>query len=320
MNNFSINSSVNMAPTGIASFAKSPICMNLCQTEANIAILGAPFDLAIQGKSGCRLGPRGIRVASTRFSYKPGGTYDSERREFYMDSDRWKVEDCGDVDYVPGDLKTTSDNLTEAVRILVERGAMPVVLGGDCSVGFPIMKGMEKAGPFDVIHFDAHLDWTRPLGGQPYFNGSPMRNAATLPHVGKIIHLGVRGAGSSGPADFADAEAHGDKIYSVKNTRAVGIEKILEDLTPGGKVFVVIDIDVVDATCASGTASPMFGGFWYEEMVDMFEAIAKHNEMVGMVLTEVAPPYDDAAGTTSYLAARLISDLLSFATKAREKD
>lgn len=72
MNNFSLSTPTNLAPTGIATFAKSPLCLDLRHTGADIAILGAPFDLAIQGRTGTRMGPRGIRVASTRFSYKPG--------------------------------------------------------------------------------------------------------------------------------------------------------------------------------------------------------------------------------------------------------
>ena len=76
MNNFSLSKPLNMAPTGIATFAKTQMCQNIRNIDADIAILGAPSDLAIQGRTGCRLGPRGIRIASTRFSYKPGGTYD----------------------------------------------------------------------------------------------------------------------------------------------------------------------------------------------------------------------------------------------------
>lgn len=318
MNNFSTQKPLNMAPTGIATFAKSPLCLDIRQTNADIAILGAPFDLAIQGRTGCRMGPRGIRVASTRFSYKPGGSYDYERDQFYMDANLWKVEDCGDVDYVPGDLSASNANLKQAVRILVERGAVPVVLGGDCSVDYPVFQGLEAAGPFDVIHFDSHLDWTSPLCGQPYFNGSPMRNASQLPHVGRMLHIGIRGAGSSGPSDFADALAHGDQIYSVKKTRAMGIEHILDAFAPSKKIVIAFDIDAMDAACAPATGSPIFGGFVYDEMVDMFEAIAKRSELIGMVMTEVAPPYDDVGGTTSYLAARLISDMLNFATKAKE--
>ena len=113
MNNFSIGTPVNLAPTGIASFAKCPICLDLHHTGADIAVLGAPFDLAIQGRTGTRLGPRGIRAASTRFSYKHGGSYDPEREEMYLDTNRWTIVDCGDVDYVPGDLETTFQNLTQ---------------------------------------------------------------------------------------------------------------------------------------------------------------------------------------------------------------
>lgn len=63
----------------------------------------------------------------------------------------------------------------------------------------------------------------------------------------------------------------------------------------------------------------MFGGFQYDEVVEMMEAIAKHNQVIGMDMVEVAPPYDDAGDTTSYLAARLISDLLGFVTKERKR-
>ena len=75
MNAFTVQDApLNMAPTGIATFAKVPICYDIHHANADIAILGAPFDLAIQGKTGCRLGPRGIRNASTRFRMKRAAT------------------------------------------------------------------------------------------------------------------------------------------------------------------------------------------------------------------------------------------------------
>lgn len=197
MDNFSLQKPLNMAPTGIATFAKSELATDIYHLDGDIAVIGAPFDLAIQGRTGCRLGPRGIRLGSTRFSYKKGGTYDSERKEFYMDTDKWKVVDCGDVDYIPGDLLGTMANLREAVKIIQSQKVMPVVLGGDCGVDFPMLQGMEGVGNFDIIHIDAHLDWTKPLDGQKYFNGSPMRNAAGLPYVGRILHLGIRGSAAA---------------------------------------------------------------------------------------------------------------------------
>ena len=92
MNAFTVQDApLNMAPTGIATFAKVPICYDIHHANADIAILGAPFDLAIQGKTGCRLGPRGIRNASTRFRMKKGGNYDPERNKSYLDTDLWRV-------------------------------------------------------------------------------------------------------------------------------------------------------------------------------------------------------------------------------------
>ena len=318
MENFSLKKSLNMSPTGIASFAKSEICVNINDAQADIAVLGAPFDMDIQGRSGCRMGPRGIREGSTRFGFKSGGTYNFERDTFYMDADKWKVIDCGDVDYIPGDPGGTAANLTAAVEILASKGIMPVILGGDCSVSYPMMQGLNTIGTFDVIHFDAHLDWTKPLCGQKYFNGAPMRNVAGLPYVGRILHLGLRGQGSSGPDDFQDARKHGDGLYTVKAIHEMGIARILDEFKLSSRVVIHFDIDVMDASCAPATASPMFGGFMYDEVVDMFEAIAAKTTLAAMVMTEVAPPYDDQGGTTSYLAARLIADMLGFATKEKE--
>ncbi len=319
MNNFSLQKPLNMAPTGIATFAKSDLATDIYHLDADIAVLGAPFDLAIQGRTGCRLGPRGIRLGSTRFSYRKGGTYDSERRQFYMDANKWHVVDCGDVDYIPGDLMSTMNNLREAVRIIQQQQVLPVVLGGDCAVDFPVLQGLEGIGSFDIVHIDSHLDWTKPLDGQKFFNGSPMRNAATLPYVGRTLHLGIRGIGSSGPDDFAEAEAHGDGIYSVRDVRRRGIGEILKEFKLSPQIVVCFDIDAMDAVYAPATGSPMFGGFTYDEAVDILEAIAGCSKLMGVVMTEVAPPFDDVGGTTGYLAARLISDLLGFATKAQEQ-
>lgn len=101
MDNYSLQKPLNMAPTGIATFAKSDLATDIYHLNADVAVLGAPFDLAIQGRTGCRLGPRGIRLGSTRFTYKKGGTYDSERKQYYMDARRWHVVDCGGCGLYP---------------------------------------------------------------------------------------------------------------------------------------------------------------------------------------------------------------------------
>ena len=177
---------------------------------------------------------------------------------------------------------------------------------------------MDTIGDIDVIQIDSHLDWTDNIGGQYYSNGSPMRNISKLPYVKKILHLGIRGIGSSGRSDFIDARNNGDKIYSAKQVRNIGIEKIVSDFKSERNVFVTFDIDGMDYSIAAGTGSPMFGGFNYDEMNNMLECIAKQCNVIGFDFVEVSPPYDDAGSTTCYLAARLIADFLGFITKEKE--
>ena len=93
MENFSQSAPVNMAPTGIATFAKCPICPDIRQIQADIAVIGAPCDMAIQGRPCARLGPRGIRTQSTRFRFSPQGSYDPERDDYYLSTEKWSVMD-----------------------------------------------------------------------------------------------------------------------------------------------------------------------------------------------------------------------------------
>ena len=319
MENFSQSAPVNMAPTGIATFAKCPICPDIRQIQADIAVIGAPCDMAIQGRPGARLGPRGIRTQSTRFRFSPQGSYDPERDDYYLSTEKWSVMDCGDIDYVPGDLEQTFGNIEAAVRLLRSRGCLPVVLGGDHSISIPVARGLDQSGPFHVIQLDAHLDWTDQLGGNRLFNGHPMRYMSQLPYVDRMAHLGIHGIGSSKRSDFQDARAYGATILSARQIRAMGAQKVLEQLPQGGRYYVTIDIDAFDYSIAGGTGSPMLGGLLYDEAVDLLEGIARLGEVICVDLVEVSPPYDDAAGTTCYLAARILADFLGFITKERER-
>ena len=170
-----------------------------------------------------------------------------------------------------------------------------------------------------MIQLDAHLDWTDQLGGNRLFNGQPMRYMSQLPYVDRMAHLGIHGIGSSKRSDFQDARAYGATILSARQIRAMGAQQVLEQLPQGGRYYVTIDIDAFDYSIAGGTGSPMLGGLLYDEAVDLLEGIAQLGEVICVDLVEVSPPYDDAAGTTCYLAARILADFLGFITKERER-
>ncbi|EKN69306.1 agmatinase [Neobacillus bataviensis LMG 21833] len=307
---------LNLPFTGICTFGKYPVCSDINQLDADVAVIGVPNDMGTQWKSGARMGPRGIREGSTLYSFGLNGAYDIEKDITYL-GPRWKVVDCGDVDMVHGDMMQCHDNTEEAIRKIVSKGAMPVVLGGDHSITIPVGKALEELGPFHVIQIDAHLDWADHRSGQRYGHGSCIRRLSEMDHVQKIFQFGIRGISSSLKEDVDAAREYGSVILSPRQIRKMGIESVIKLLPEGEKYYITLDIDGLDPSVAPGTGTPSPGGFIYDEVNELLEGIAKRGEVIGFDLVEVAPPYDPA-GMTGQVGARLALDLLSFVLKEKE--
>src|SRR3954470_8993388 len=307
---------LNLPFVGISTFGKYPVCPDLDQLDADVAVIGVPNDMGTQWKSGARMGPRGIREGSTLYSFGLNGAYDIEKDITYL-GPRWNVVDCGDVDMVHGDMMQCHENTEEAIRKIVSKGAMPVVLGGDHSITIPVGKALEELGPFHVIQIDAHLDWADHRSGQRYGHGSCIRRLSEMDHVQEIFQFGIRGISSSKKEDVDAARAYGSTILSPRQMRKMGLEQVLEQIPAGEKYYVTIDIDGLDPSIAPGTGTPSPGGFIYDEVNELLEGIAKRGKVIGFDLVEVAPPYDPA-GMTGQVGARLALDLLSFVLKEKE--
>lgn len=302
------NERIDLPITGICSFAKYPICTNISELSSDFAILGIPYDLGVGYLSGTRFGPRRIREASAQYARGSMGFYDPERKQTYLAAP-CRVVDCGDVDILTGDLKICLENIEKSVRAIVQRGVIPVCIGGDHSVTIPIGKAMEVLNKkVDIIQLDAHLDWTSSVGGiQKYGNGSVMRRLSEMEHIGKLTQIGLRGLGSSRAEDFQDAYDFGSNIITAKQAKAMGVEGVIDQIPSSDCCYVTIDIDAFDITYAPGTGSPVPGGLDYSFITDILEGISKKCNVVGFDLVEVAPQYDPAGITTRVAALTLLA-------------
>lgn len=311
---------VNMPITGICSFAKYPICTNLDELNADIGIIGVPYDLGAAWLSGTKLGPRRIREASTYYARGPLGMYDPYADEQLLQAPI-SIVDCGDVDCLHADREYSFTNITNDVRKIIERGAMPVVLGGDHSITIPVAQGLDALGEDDicVIQFDAHLDWTNSAGPLKYGNGSPMRRMSEMKHIGKMIQIGQRGYGSSKRTDWDDARAYGSKIIPAREVHEKGVEYVLSQIPKAKKYYITFDIDCYDISLVSGTGTPSPGGLYYDEITDMLTGICEKCDIVGFDLVEVAPQYD-LNGVTVRMAAMTIMHFLAQVTKKNRKN
>ena len=225
---------LNLPFTGISTFGKYPVCPDLEQLDADVAVIGVPNDMGTQWKSGARMGPRGIREGSTLYSFGLEGAYDIENDIMYLGPD-WKVVDCGDVDMVHGDIMQCHENTTAAIRKIVSKGAMPVVLGGDHSITAAVGKGLEELGPFHIIQIDAHLDWADHRSGMRYGHGNCIRRLSELDHVQKIFQFGIRGISSSKKEDVDAARDYGSVIISPRQMRKMGLEEVIAQIPAGEK-------------------------------------------------------------------------------------
>jgi agmatinase len=132
---------------GHCTFGKQSACLDWDTIDADIAVLGAPFDMGTQYCAGARFGPRSIREASTLFSFGHGGAYDFEDNVTYLPTDKVRIVDIGDADMIHTDTIQSHDNIEFGVRKILKAGALPVVLGGDHSVHIPCIRAFDDQAP-----------------------------------------------------------------------------------------------------------------------------------------------------------------------------
>lgn len=308
---------INMPITGICSFAKYPICTDWEEIDADIAVLGVPYDTGVGFLSGCRFGPRRIREVSTHYARGSAGFYDPERDEVFLGGDV-KIVDAGDADVIHGDIEQAFTAIEYAVAKIREKGAIPAIMGGDHSISIPVARALKDEGDITVVQLDAHLDWSDAPGGQTLGNGSPMRRMSEMDHIKDMVQIGLRGLGSSRKEDFDAAKAYGSELISARDSAKLGVEGILNKIPKADKYYVTIDIDCFDISLATGTGSPSPGGFTFDFLNDILIGIAEKGNVVCFDLVEVAPQYDPT-GATTRVAAMTMLNFMGHILKNKEK-
>jgi len=306
---------LNLPFVGIPTFGKRPYVADWDAIDADVAVLGAPFDFGTQFRAGARFGPRAVREASTLFSFGHAGAYDHEDDAVYLGPEV-RIVDLGDADIVHTDTERSHANIELGVRKALDAGALPVVIGGDHSVNIPCIRAFEGRGPIHILQIDAHLDFVDVRHGVRHGHGNPMRRAAERDYVTGLTQLGIRNVSSTAREGYEDARAMGADILSVRQVRRLGTEGVLARIPKGARLYVTIDIDGFCPSIAPGTGTPSHGGFLYYEVLEVLQAAARSHDIVGIDLVEVAPDYDPS-GSTQILAAQVLLNFLGFIFHAR---
>mmetsp|Transcript_68538 Transcript_68538/g.150790 ORF Transcript_68538/g.150790 Transcript_68538/m.150790 type:complete len:349 (+) Transcript_68538:1-1047(+) len=310
---------LNLPFVGHTTFGKYPPFTDwtqLASASADFAVLGVPNDMGTQYRSGARMGPRGIREASTLYQFGHKEVYDSDTGETYSYG---SVVDVGDVDIVHTDQVLSLNRTQEAVEAILRAQLTPMILGGDHAITAPVCAALAVLQkPLVVVQIDAHLDFVDQRHGVRFGHGNSMRRCLEMPRISSMFQLGIRGVSSTAKSGFEDAKTMGSTVLSVRKVRELGVASVVERVPSGSLVYISIDIDGLDPSIAPGTGTPSHGGFLYYEVKDLLRLLISRTHLVGLDLVEVSPPYD-VAGVTTTLAARLVLDAMGFAMAKREK-
>jgi agmatinase len=283
--------------------------------DADVVIVGAPFDGGTSHRPGTRFGPQAIRQTC----YLP---HDGSRPHLALRVDALqdlRVVDAGDVEMYSGDVERSIASLEEAVYTVSAAGAVPLVLGGDHTIALPDATGVARHhgfGRVSMLHFDAHADTGDIEFGSLYGHGQPMRRLIESGALrgDRFLQLGLRGYWP-GPETLAWMAQQRMRSYEMTEIGARGLDVCLDEaaaiaLDGCDGVFLSVDVDVCDPGHAPGTGTPEPGGLSARQLLDAVRRICLELPVVGIDIVEVSPPYDHAE-ITAYLANRIALEALS---------
>jgi agmatinase len=281
--------------------------------DADIGVLGIPSDEGSGWLPGARLGPRSMREMSMRFASGigvGGGFWDiDEDREYLTEElNSGRIVDCGDVDIVYTNPEKTWENITARVGQLLHAGTMPLILGGDHAVTFPVARAFQQ--PLTVVHFDAHMDYQPFTHGIIHSHGNPMRLVHDLPTVEQIIQVGIRSFRTA-KQDYLDSIHDGNTVISSRTLKQQGTEPLTRQLRHATAVYVSVDIDVLDPPLVPGTSAPEPSGLSYDELRQALFAVAQNANVVGFDIVEVNPVLDIPSRLTAFTAVQLAVEFLA---------
>jgi agmatinase len=302
-----------MSTTQSRTFFGAPLCLNLDELTADVAILGVPFSQTTFAPGVAAYGPAGVRDTS---AYLYSGLFgDTPAAGYYdIDADRdflkgVTMADCGDVAMLSHDVERNFATIEATIRRILDRGAFPVVVGGDHSISIAVCRALERYRPVDLIHFDAHQDFMDSYKGVLYTSGTPIRRISELSFINHITSIGIRGAFTTNRRDYEAAIKRGVVTITASRFRELGPEKALGAIPNAPFIYVTLDTDVLDPSYVPGTRVPSLGGLSYLEMKAALQEVAKKGKVVGLDVVEVAPPKE--SNVTPLVAGQLIIDLLS---------
>jgi agmatinase len=286
-----------MAWQGIQTFMKLPVCLtpdDLRAGKMDAAVAGVPWDQTAMTRSGTHLGPKAIRACD----HLPSPPWSRPHLHVRVDPfEHLNVCDYSDAEVIIGNTERTFANIRAFVGEILAGGALPIILGGDHGITWPVATAVADHyghGRIGIVHFDAHAD-TAPdmqgeLAGHGYWPGPDV--VAWMEDQGMRSHF------------MAEVQRHGFDTV---------LERAVNEALSGSAdlLYLSVDVDAVDPAYAPGTGSPEPGGLARADVLRAVRRLSAEVGMVAMDVVEVSPPYDSGNNITALFAHRCVLEALT---------
>jgi agmatinase len=297
------------------SFAGLPVCTQLDDLEADIAVIGLHFVSPYPQKlttpaipTALETAPDAIRRQSSVF-IDHWDHYDFNFDDLLLADRQVRLVDCGDVDKPTSGGAQNPERITAAIRSILDHGTMPIALGTDEGGFIPFVRAYNTYDGLCVVHIDAHIDWRHERHGVLEGYSSGMRRASEMPWVQSMAQVGLRGIGSARQQEIDDALSFGSVFIRARDLHRNGIKACADRIPAAGYYLITIDTDALDTGIAPGVLFPSPGGLTFDETTDLVREIALKGKVAGISLFEVRPERD-INGLTASTCAQLIINFI----------
>ena len=256
--------------------------------SSDIVMLGLPFDGTVSYRPGSRFAPEQIRLASWGLEeYSPNFDKHLEDVNFH---------DAGDLELPLGNTYKSLDVIEQNVKEIYQDGKRVFAIGGEHLVTLPEIKAVSKFyKDLAIVHFDAHTDLREEYLGEEMSHSAVIRHASKIVGPENIKQIGIR---SGMKEEFEFMKQHNTLIHEFREL----------DIFKGKKIFVTVDLDVLDPSVMPGTGTPESGGMQFNELIEWFKYL-KNFDIIGADVVELAPDYD-TSGVSTAVATKVIRELL----------
>ena len=299
--------------SGINTMIKTQFLEDIRQVgKYDVAFVGVPLDIGTTYRTGTRFGPEAMRrISSLHSPYN-----------FELGVDLRETLICCDVGdiYCPANITKSHDQITKGIAHIIGETTMPMIMGGDHSIGSPCVRGIAECveGNVGIIHLDRHID-TQEKDMDEIMHTCPWFHATNIPNCPPVnlVQVGIGGWQVPRPG-IQKGRSRGSTVLTIHDIESIGIDKTIEIALEvawqgASAVYLSFDIDSIDCGFVPGTGWPESGGFLPREALAILKGVAQEG-VVAMEVVEVSPPYD-ISDITALLGVRAMVDVLATMVK-----